>query len=866
MGILAKRTKNQSFWLSSDLMESTPNIRSTKHTGSLLSVNRSISSATVYMVMAKPRRCRDLRKRLLFFFIIATVWNTSFGHIRYSIPEEMETGSFVGNIANDLGLDIKELPERGIRIVSKGRTQYFILSLQDGHIHIIEKIDREELCGQKFPCVLYLEVLVENPIKLYRAEVEIQDINDNTPRFPVQEIVLQIIEITAPGTRFLLQEAQDPDVAMNSLQTYSLSNNKHFSLDVRTRVDGKKYAELVLEKPLDREEQSVHHLILTATDGGNPTRSGTVQIRVIVLDANDNAPVFNRSLYKVSVMENIPEGTVVARTSATDLDEGVNAYISYSFIKMTNNVSHLFQIDSKTGEISVLRNLDFEEAHLYEIEIEANDGAGLSGRSKIVIEVIDANDNAPEITVQSFLSPLGEDSPLGTVIALLNVHDGDSKSNGLVTCFIPENLPFLLQSSFDNYYSLVTEGTIDREQISEYNITITATDNGFPPLTTTKTILLIISDINDNPPMFDQMSYTGYIMENNSPGILISSVKATDPDLAQNAKLSYSIIESHIHESLLSSYISINSDTGFLYAMRSFNYEEFKEFQIKVKAEDGGRPSLSSNATVVFFIQDQNDNTPEILYPSVPRDGSTGLELAPRSSDPGYLVTKLVAIDADSGQNAWLSYQLLRATDPGLFTVGHHTGEIRTARNFLEKDTFKQVLIVLVKDSGSPSLSATVTVTVIVAESIPEVLSDLSSLTANTDTDSNLTLYLVISLASISCLFFTFLILLLALKLRKWRDSHLFDSSSVNFSVEPSTQYVGIDGVRAFLQTYSHEVCLTTDSRNSQLKIGNNSNTLKGDQDFENTGLNVNGHLLNSNNGEAVFIQVSFIVCNLCGH
>ncbi|XP_030069100.1 protocadherin gamma-A12 isoform X1 [Microcaecilia unicolor] len=809
-----------------------------------------------YMTMSKPQRCGTLRKRILLVCLIAIIWDTGFGQIRYSIPEEMETGSFVGNIAKDLGLDTKQLLERGVRIASKGKTQYFALNLQDGHIHIGERIDREEICGQKFPCVLYLEVLVANPIKLYRAEVEIQDINDNIPRFPVQEIVLQIIEITATGARFLLQEAQDPDVGINSLQTYNLSKNQHFSLDVRTRVDGKKYAELVLEKSLDREAQSVHHLILTGTDGGDPTRSGTVQIRVIVLDVNDNAPIFNQSIYKVSVLENLPEGTVVVRTYAKDLDEGVNAHISYSFIKTANNVSHLFHIDSKSGEISILRNLDFEEASVYEIEIQASDAGGLSGRSKVVVEVIDVNDNAPEITIQSLLSSLDEDSPSGTVIALLNVQDPDSKNNGLVTCLIPETLPFLLQTSFDNYYSLVTESTIDREQISEYNITVTATDSGMPPLSTTKNILLIISDINDNPPAFDQESYTGYIMENNSPGVLICSVRATDPDLAQNAKLSYSVIGSHTHGSLLSSYISINSNTGALYAMRSFNYEEFREFQIIIKAQDGGYPPLSSNATVIFFILDQNDNAPEILYPSVPRDGSTGLELAPRSSEPGYLVTKVVAVDADSGQNAWLSYQLLRATDPGLFTVGLHTGEIKTTRFFLEKDMFKQTLVITVNDNGHPSLSTTATLTVIVAENIPEMLSDLSSLSANTETSSSLTLYLVISLASVSALFFTFIILLLALKLCKWRNSQLLDSSSVNFNAEPTTQYMGIDGVRAFLQTYSQEVYLTTDSRKIQLKTEKNSNTLMDNQALGKEGFSVNGQGFNSSKGKEVSLQV----------
>ncbi|KAK9403752.1 7SK snRNA methylphosphate capping enzyme [Crotalus adamanteus] len=191
--------------------------------------------------------------------------------------------------------------------------------------------------------------------------------------------------------------------------------------------------------------------------------------------------------------------------------------------------------------------------------------------------------------------------------------------------------------------------------------------------------------------------------------------------------------------------LRIIPNVGAIYALTSFDYETFKKIQFQVKAQDGGSPSLSSNVSVILFILDQNDNVPEILHPSPPADGSTGIELAPRSSEPGYLVTKVVAVDADSGQNAWLSYQLIRATEPGLFTVGLHTGEIRTARLFLEKDALKQILVVLVKDNGQPPLSASVTLTVVLADNIPEILSDLSNISAPVDPQSDLTFYLVIA-------------------------------------------------------------------------------------------------------------------------
>ncbi|XP_053893218.1 protocadherin gamma-A10-like [Malaclemys terrapin pileata] len=763
--------------------------------------------------MADTQSRQDCKRRVLCCCILSvTVWETVSGQIRYSIPEEMEIGAFVGNIVKDLGLDLKELSDRGVSLVARGRTQYFGLNLKNGHLFVNERMDREQICGHIEKCVLNVEVLAENPVKLYRGEVEIKDINDNSPSFPENESVLEISENTVRGTRFPLEKAHDPDVGLNSLQNYKCSQDSYFILNVETGDDGVKYPELILETSLDREHQAVHNLILTATDGGDPVKSGSSIIRIIVLDGNDNAPEFTQSVYKVSVKEDIPVGSVVLRVTASDRDEGINAQIKYSFLKISERFDKKFKLDSETGDIQVTAKLDFEELAFYELDIQARDEGGLSAHCKVLIEIADINNHIPGITVTSSFSPIAEDSLLGAVIAILNVHDRDSGENGEVTCtIIPESLPFKLERSFDNFYTVVTDRALDREQVSEYNITVIATDRGIPPLSSNKTVFIEVLDKNDNRPVFDQKYYTAYIPENSTPGVSVFHMKANDVDWKENARVTYSIIEGDGSEVPLFSYISINSETGALYALRSFDYEQFREIRFQVQAQDGGSPPLSSNVSVTLFILDQNDNTPQILHPSFPTDGSTGLELAPRSSEPGYLVTKVVAVDADSGQNAWLSYQLLKATEPGLFSVGLHSGEIRTARYFLDKDALKQSLVVLVKDNGQPPLSATATVTVVVADSIPDILSNLSSLSTPADPQSNLTLYLVIAVASVSCLFFTFIIVLLALRLRRWRNSQLFDSSSVTFSGVPVSQFVGIDGVRAFLHTSAQEAVLSKD-------------------------------------------------------
>uniref|UniRef100_A0ABM5G9X6 Protocadherin gamma-A6-like isoform X9 n=1 Tax=Pogona vitticeps TaxID=103695 RepID=A0ABM5G9X6_9SAUR len=769
-------------------------------------------------------------------FMMMLIWKTISAQIHYSIPEEMQKGSFVGNIAKDLGMDRNHLSDREFRILTKaGMIQYFVLNYNSGHLQTTERIDREKICGKAEKCTLNFQVIVESKRKLYGVEVEVTDINDNAPQFPPREQEVKINEISVQGSRFPLPEAQDPDLGMNSIQSYQLTGSGHFSLEIQREENGARLPQLILEKPLDREEQSVYDLILTATDGGDPVRTGTTQIKVNVLDANDNAPVFSQQVYEVSMEENIPKGSIICRVQASDLDEGVYGEVKYYFKKTAEEDAQLFLLNSTSGIITLIGDLDFEMSSFYEFEVQAEDYGGLFTRAKVEITVKDQNDNAPELTVTFLANTIQENSAAGTVIAIINAEDKDYGINGEVTCSIPKHLPFQLKKSIDNFYSLVVTGALDREEVANYNITITVTDHGTPPLSTATVIPLQLLDTNDNAPSFAKSGYTLFLMENNQRGASIFSLRANDLDWEENSRITYSITEENINSSPIFSYLSINSETGVIYALSSFDFEEMKEINFQVKAEDGGSPPLSSNVSVTLFILDQNDNAPEILYPSPPTDGSTGIELAPHSSEPGYLVTKVVAVDADSGQNAWLSYQLTKATEPGLFTVGLHTGEVRTARFFLEKDSLKQSLVILVKDNGQPSLSTSVTVTVVLADSIPEILSDLSSISSPIDPPSDLTFYLVVAVAFVSCLFFTFLLVLLAIRLHRWRNAQLLESGSVNFSGVPVSQFVGIDGVRAFLHSYCHEVSLTTDSRKSQFNPSRTiySKTLSNQQNSE---------------------------------
>ncbi|KPP62959.1 protocadherin-10-like, partial [Scleropages formosus] len=613
--------------------------------------------------------------------------------IRYSVPEEQDHGTFVGNIAEDLSLDITKLSSRRFQTVPSSRSPYLEVNLENGVLFVNEKIDREQICKQSATCLLHLEVFLENPLELFRVEIEIVDINDNPPSFPETDITVEISESATPGTRFPLETAFDPDVGANALRTYEITTNNYFYLDVQTQSDGNKFAELVLEKPLDREQQAVHRYVLTAVDGGLPQRTGTALLVVRVLDSNDNVPVFDQPVYTVNLPENSPVGTLVIQLNATDMDEGQNGEVVYSFSNhIAPRVKDLFSIDARTGRIEVSGDVDFEESSMYQIYVQAKDLGpnAVPAHCKVLVKVMDGNDNPPEITFSTMTE---------------SVH-----------CEILGDTPFKLKSSFRNYYTIVTDGPLDRENADSYTVTVVAKDRGAPSLATSKSIKVQVSDENDNAPVFTQQIFDAYVTENNVPGAYIYAVSALDPDMGQNAYISYSIMECDIQGMSVSTYVSINSENGYLYALRSFDYEQLKDFSFMVQAKDSGSPELSSNATVNVIIGDQNDNAPSVIAP-VGKNG-TAKEPLPRSAEPGYLVTRIVAMDADDGENARLSYSIQKGNENGMFRMDWRTGELRTARRVSSKRDPNQLydLLIEVRDHGQPPLSSTASVIVMVTK------------------------------------------------------------------------------------------------------------------------------------------------------
>ncbi|XP_055744845.1 protocadherin alpha-8-like isoform X13 [Salvelinus fontinalis] len=739
------------------------------------------------------------------------LFDWSAAQISYSVSEEVDKGTFVGNLAKDLNLNVQELESRGLRIVSGQSKRYFEANLKTGILYVNERIDREELCPITVKCSLNIQAILRDPMQLHRIEVHILDTNDNAPIFLEQNHTFNISESSSPGDRYPLPIGNDADTGSNSVNSYKLSPNEHFSLDVQSGGEQSVSAELVLQKALDREKQPVIQLTLTAIDGGKPPRSGTSQIIVNVIDVNDNTPTFAKPLYKVRVNENVSLGTRILMLEATDLDQGVNSELVYSFSKRGSvNSADVFSIDQQSGEITVKSKLDHEQNAAYELRVQATDQghSPRSGYSKVLVEVIDVNDNVPEVSVTSLMSPVKEDAEIGTVVALVTVTDIDGGKNGLTNSKIVGSVPFKLKSNYKNDYSLVVDGPLDRESASQYNVTITATDEGTPPLSSTSDITIHVSDVNDNAPRFSEPVANVYVTENSPVGDVIYTMSAFDPDSDENAKMTYSLLETRLP---ISSSVKINSKTGDIISLQSFNYEEIQTFQFKVQATDSGVPPLSSNVTVSVFILDENDNSPGILAP-YSEHGSVNAENVPYSAEAGYFVAKIRAVDADSGYNALLSYHISEPKGTNLFRIGTSTGELRTKRRMIDNDLKTHPLVVLVSDNGEPSLSATVSIDVVVVESTGEIQTQFRNVPRKEENFSDLNLYLLIAISSVSVIFSLSLVSLIAVKCHRTEDSFRRYSAPV-ITTHP-------DGSWSYSKsTQQYDVCYSSDTLKSDVVV-----------------------------------------------
>ncbi|XP_051929391.1 protocadherin-19 isoform X4 [Hippocampus zosterae] len=671
-------------------------------------------------------------------------------NLKYGINEEMKPGSVIGNVTKDAlkqGFQIAPQPPY-LRVISNSEPRWVELS-PAGILTTQMKIDRDVVCRQNPKCIISLEVM-SNSMEICVIKVEIEDLNDNAPKFPTSHIDIEISENASPGTRFPLEGASDPDSGVFGVQSYSITPNELFGLEIKTRGDGSKIAELVVQKSLDRETQSHYGYEISAEDGGDPPKIGAVQLNIKVIDSNDNNPVFDEPVYTVNVMENSPTNALVIDLNATDPDEGTNGEVVYSFNSyVTEKTRDAFKIDPRTGIITVSGILDYETAQIYEIDVQAKDLGpnSIPAHCKVTVNLLDTNDNPPVISLLSLnteMVEVSENAQRGYVIALVRVSDKDAGANGKVQCRLQGNVPFRLQE-YESFSTILVDGRLDREQKDTYNLTIQAEDSGVPPLRATKSLVVKVADENDNPPHFLKPHYQEMVMENNLPGSCLLAVSAEDPDLGMNGTVSYSIVPGEIKHMDVNTYVSINP-SGRIYSMRSFDHEYTRTFDFKVLARDNGNPSLSSNATVRIVVLDVNDNTPVMTNP--PLVNGTAEVSIPRNAGAGYMVTQVKADDYDEGENGRLTYTISEG-DRAFFEIDQVNGEVHSTRMFSENAKSTYEITVVARDHGKPSLSASAYIVIYLSP-------DLN--TQESIGPVNLSLIFIIALGSIAAILFVTMI------------------------------------------------------------------------------------------------------------
>lgn len=739
--------------------------------------------------------CRNLQTRqagskmhflFLFALAVASLDKAVLGkNLKYRIYEEQQVGLVIARLAEDVADVLLKIPNPAsvrFRAMQRGNSPLLVVREDNGEISIGAKIDREQLCQKNLNCSIEFDVITlpTDHLQLFHVEVEVLDINDNSPQFARALIPIEISESAAVGTRIPLDSAFDPDVGDNSLHTYSLSDNDFFSIEVRTRTDGAKYAELIVVRELDRELKSSYELQLTASDKGVPQKSGSSLLKISISDSNDNSPAFEQQSYIIQLLENSPVGTLLIDLNATDPDEGANGKVVYSFSShVSPKIMETFRIDSEKGHLTLLKQVDYEITKSYEIDAQAQDMGpnSIPAHCKIIIKIVDVNDNRPEISL-NLMSPekeetayISEGSPLDTFVALVRVQDKDSGVNGEVVCKLHGHGHFKLQKTYENNYLILTNASLDREKRSEYSLTVIAEDKGTPSLSTVKHFTVQISDENDNPPRFQTNRYEVVILENNSPGAYITSVTATDPDLGDNGQVTYTILETSVLGSSITTYVTIDPSNGAIYALRTFDHEEVNQIVFMVQARDGGSQQLVSNTTVVLTIIDENDNAPVIVGPAL--HNSTAEISIPKDAGIGFLVTRIRATDRDSGMNSELSCSIAADKENSIFVMDPKTCDISINVSVESVPAKHWEFYVIVQDKGSPQLSTKALLKCTVFEYVYSFSSTEATLVSQPSLD--VSMITIISLGSICAVLLVIMVIFATRCNREKKDTRSYN-------------------------------------------------------------------------------------------
>lgn len=568
----------------------------------------------------------------------------------------------------------------------------FHLDPKTGWLSTMVSMDREKEQWYNFTIVAQDRGIVSF-ISMTNVFIKIKDYNDNPPLFKREIYDTAINEDALPGTVIVTLEIIDADDENSKVEFYITDGNP------REQFQIKQTGEIYVNKPLDREEVSHYFLEITVTDGTYVSKN---HVSVDVLDANDNPPICLKSRYKELVIENTAPETYILTVEAKDADEKRNAQMQYY---LTGDGATDFIIDSSTGIIKTAKPLDREVQSSYLLTAHIQDKGHLDWECNCIVEVLlsDINDNPPIFTKLVYSVAVPEDSEIGTLLGKVHATDKDLDINRKISySFVDSSNDHF---SIDSITGIVRlQESLDRETKAMYNLTIKATDHGVSPLSSITTLLVLVQDINDNPPEFSQKQYSAIIPENASVGTEILRVLAASRDSGINAEITYSILTGDDDGSF-----SIHPKSGIITISKKLDFEKIREYCLTIQAVDGGTPALTNEAIVNISITDINDNAPLFNQPSY-------RTIIREDAAAGDKIIQVMASDADSIFNAKLQYEIINGDRLGHFSIDNQSGYISVAGNLDREMISNYVLEIKCTDSGNPPLFSTALVNVEVSD------------------------------------------------------------------------------------------------------------------------------------------------------
>nr|KAF6346486.1 FAT atypical cadherin 4 [Pipistrellus kuhlii] len=576
--------------------------------------------------------------------------------------------------------------------IISGADDSFRIDPESGDLIATRRLDRER--RSKYSLLVRADDGLQSSDM--RINITVSDVNDHSPKFSRPVYSFDIPEDTTPGSLVAAILATDDDSGVNGEITYSVNEDDEDGIFFLNPVTGV----FNLTRILDYEAQQYYILTVRAEDGGG--QFTTIRVYFNILDVNDNQPIFSSSSYSTSLMENLPLGSTVLVFNVTDADDGINSQLAYSIA--SGDSLGQFTVD-QNGVLTVLKALDRESQSFYNLVVQVHDlpplpASRFTSTAQVSIILLDVNDNPP-----AFLSPrltyIPENTPIDTVVFKAQATDPDSGPNSYIE--------YTLLNPLGNKFSIGTidgevrlTGELDREEASNYTLTVVATDKGHPPLSSSSEVTVMVLDINDNNPVFAQALYKVEINENTLTGTDIIQVHAADGDEGTNGQVRYGIVDGNANQEF-----RIDSVTGAITVAKPLDREKTPTYSLTIQAADRGSTPRTDTSTVSIVLLDSNDFVPVFELSPYSIHVPENLGTLPRT------ILQVVARDDDQGSNSKLSYVLFGGNEDSAFTLSD-SGELRVTQS-LDRETKEHfVLTVTATDSGSPALTGTGTINVIV--------------------------------------------------------------------------------------------------------------------------------------------------------